>query len=1386
MQLRLSIVEGHRVRTVSIRSPRGLIWPRVRQVLGLPPSSGQVVEYAGRTLPLRPDTVLGEPPLLHGVTIGPGGPAHRPEPATAPVILTVTGGPDAGGTHPLRPAGRVTVGRSRWCDLTVDDPALSRHHLTLRTTRRGIVVDDGGSTNGTHLGADLLLGPTVWTPGEALRAGASTFHLRPATVSLPRARPDGEGRLVVTPRSQAPPQLAAASFDTPARTVPTAPVPPGALGWLLPLAVSVLLALVLSMPALLLFGLMAPAMSLGSYLGERRRHRRERTAADAAHQQALTALRRSVHEAVDRDLRQREERLPDLGRLIENAQQRGPLLWSRAITPLLCRIGLAEQPVAVTVDGVVETTGHVPVEIDLARGLSLVGPVEEARAAARAVLLQVAVLHGPSELRIEVAGRGGDQPEQARGSRASTWDWLTWLPHATGPPRGGVTIRLHDLTEQTRPTDAVAASPGEAPPADAVGGSTPRAESSAGPTGEEPGAPPPRVVPITVCGTEAQAPQGTTVVDVRRSHLIVRAASGLVKGVPDLVSHHRAHRVARLLAPLTDGSADTGAGAVPTEVDLAALVPVPTSPDQLAGRWRREPRSTGFLLGQDATGPVALDLARDGPHALVAGTTGSGKSELLRTLVTSLSLVNRPDELIMVLVDYKGGSAFAEAGALPHVVGVITDLDPHLADRALTSLTAELKRRERVLAAAGVPDLTAYQQLSGAAPLPRLVLVIDEFRALAEELPGFLDGLVRIAALGRSLGVHLVLATQRPGGVVSADVRANVNLRIALRVRDGSDSYDVIDSPAAADLPEGVPGRALIRTGSSAPRTVQVASSSSAPASGQGVSEQISVVPVWDAWAEDVHETAPTGSTEAGSTLTRVIAAATEAARLVGAVPPASPWLPALPDLITLADLGAAAENQLSVPLLLTDLPAEQEQRVQHWRPLTDGHLGVAGASRSGRSTMVRTVLAGLLAHHPSDVHAYVFDPAGSCGPVAGAPHVGAVLAAADVARGCRVIDHLTELVASRQRDLARAGFTSLAEQRQHSDAPWPLVVLVIDGWPRFVELFGEVDRGRPLEQVLQLLREGLAVGLVAVLTGDRSLFSGRVSPLLNQLWSLRLTDPSDLLMAGLTRAQVPVRMPPGRVIRLRDGVVGQVAVVGPTTDGAAQVAALAGLAERVTCDLPTDRPTGPAVFRPLPRAVALEQLPPGGTEGLVIGVGGDRAEPVVVPAPPGGSGVLGILGPPGSGRSTALHTLASVAGARGWTVITVGPQHVRDTTVLGDELRSAGTDGTLVTVDGLAAVAGTAAEDTLLAWLDTAREEQAAPRVLALTGDTEDFGGFRGLGARVARERTGLVLQPTSPADGSPLGVTVPTGDEPLPGRGVLVLRGACRAVQVALPESF
>ena len=276
--------------------------------------------------------------------------------------------------------------------------------------------------------------------------------------------------------------------------------------------------------------------------------------------------------------------------------------------------------------------------------------------------------------------------------------------------------------------------------------------------------------------------------------------------VPDLVEAPWCETVARAVSAAARHHPRGGGRGHPVVGPAArADRPRPAHPRGRRRALAARGRTTDVVVGVGYDGPFRVDLRRDGPHALVAGTTGSGKSELLQTLVASLAVANRPDELTFVLVDYKGGSAFKDCARLPHTVGMVTDLDAHLVSRALVSLGAELRRREHLLAGArgqgprGLLGSAAHP----ARPAGRSrgwCSSSTSSPALAAELPDFVHGLVGIAQRGRSLGIHLVLATQRPSGVVSADIRANTNLRIALRVTDETDSRDVIDAPDAARI----------------------------------------------------------------------------------------------------------------------------------------------------------------------------------------------------------------------------------------------------------------------------------------------------------------------------------------------------------------------------------------------------------------------------------------------------------------------------------------------------------------------------------------------------------------------------------------------------------
>ena len=1202
-------------------------------------------------------------PLRHGQQLWPrtlaASPAPAPpedggRPSPGPVLVVATG-PDAGSTLPLPPGRWMTVGRGPLCDLTIEDPSLSRCHVRIRLTRDSVRVEDLGSTNGVCWESGAA--SSVWGVDDRLLLGRSAMVLLPRPPA-PASGTERDGHVEIVPWRRVRPRAGPVELASPTMPAPRTVRRPSVWTWALPLAVAVVVAAVLQMPWLLLFGLLGPAMVFGHHLGDRRAARDEHREALSMHHRRSDEVRTQARAALNAELTELRGTDPGLVGLAA-ALANGPstTLWECAGEPLTAVLGEARALAGVTVDGSCLYHERAPVVIEVDAPLVVAGPPALREGLLRSVILQLASRHPPDSFTIVV------DPDHPPGP---AWDLLAWLPHTRTSGQGagvrwGIDLRL--------------------------------------------------------VGDARDAPS-----DLARVLLLGPDDAVLQRpGLPDrhfrpsLLGLGRARQLARTLAPLR--VAQTGAehaqrAGEPTS--LGQLIRWPDGPRQAADGWRLPTLKVPLGQGLDGS-PVVVDLASDGPHALVAGTTGSGKSELLRTLVVALALQNSPAELSLLLIDYKGGSSLGSCAGLPQVTGLVTDLDPHLAERVLVSLQAELTRREHVLQAAGARDIREHQGPG----LPRLVVVIDEFRVLAEEVPQVMEGLVRVAAVGRSLGVHLVLATQRPAGVVGGDLRANVNLRIALRVRDSADSFDVLECADAAGLPEGRPGLALLRTGATAPRSVQVAVAHPGPGDeGRTDRWQISEhTDVWSAWSALRSVSRSTETTEEDAVVTLATTLTTAADTLDLRAPPV--WLPPLGEDLR-SDPGTEAA------WAITDLPARQRQPALTWPG--DHHVGVVGAARSGRTTALRSLLT------RGDSWFVALDLGRSLGTGWAAGEDSrccAWVAPDDRAHALRVLDLLLTLVRERQ-----AGQIPSRER----------LVVAVDGWDRLVDQLGQVDGGRGVEAVQRLLREGPAVGVVGAVTGDRSLLVGAMATLLPQTWMLHLNDPTDLLLTGLRTSQVPTHQPPGRMVRARDGVIAQVVRPDPWTAR------------------PPPGPVPPLRCYPLPRRVN-DQDPE------VWAVGGDEARTVALPAGP----VL-VLGPPGSGRTQTLRALAAAGATSALTVRGTDPPTEES---LGALLAHLGPDH-LISVDDAHLLTGTRIEDLLVDHAARHGPRVAMHVAAELDGAAT---AFRGLLPQLARSRTAVILQPGMPGDGAVVGARLPVGDLPVPGRGVLVHRGRTTRIQVAAP---
>lgn len=1193
-------------------------------------------------------------------------------------------------------------------------------------------------------------------------------------------------------------------------------------------------------PRFLAFALLSPIMGLFNYISQRRGSARDYREAMIQFRKEDRSVRRRIRTGLDMERAERVESFPDAAELLLHAVGPGSRLWSRRRSDpdyLTLRLGVADRPTDISIKdkGLKDTDepppphqlGDVPVGMPLRENpvVGVTGSQEGADAMARWLCGQAATLHAPLDLRLVVLT---DEHSEEQ------WGWVRWLPHARleGEPIGAfvgtdqesVARRVGEIGQligQRREQQQETGRKNElSPPPDilVVLDGARRLRALPGVVTILRDGPACGIYVLCLDEDERSLPEecqailtvNDSLVEFRRTN-----TESVARIRPDVVEAAWAERVARALAPLRDTTPSTADSGLPSSARLLDCLGMPDpTPEQVRGRWGPD-AVTDVVIGAGYDGDFRLDLRRDGPHALLAGTTGSGKSEFLQTIVASLAVANRPDQLTFVLVDYKGGSAFKDCALLPHTVGMVTDLDTRLVGRALTSLGAELKRREHLLGAPGAKDLEDYWALQRRDPslptIPRLAIVIDEFASLKAELPDFVTGLVTIAQRGRSLGIHLVLATQRPSGVISNDIRANTNLRIALRVTDESESRDVIDAPEAAQIGPNQPGRGYARLGHSSLLPFQAGRVGGArPRSAEAANESAAEPLAWPIPWRTVGGPAPARpkqrgtDTDEGETDLSVLVEAIRGAVDRADIPaPHAPWLSELPAEVTLAqlrgrlgdppELDTDAVVGMSVPWMLVDLPADQAQEVRQFVLGGSGHLQVIGGPRSGRSTALRTIAAGLVEYAtPRDLHLYGLDCGnGALLPLAALPHTGAVVQRVEIERASRLLDRLGDEVTRRQAVLGAAGYADIDEQRRAVPVEdrLPYVVLLLDRWEGFVSDLAEVDMGRLSDRVFSLLREGASVGVQVVMSGDRTLLNGRISSMVEHRVVLRLPDRSDFTSVGIRAKDVPENMLDGRGLWGETGIEGQVATLGADATGAAQSDQVRRLAARLTESLPptSSLPVAQRPFRldALPTELSAvdvlaepRSLPAGH---VPLAVGGDDLTLLHLEAV--SSPVL-VVGAPRSGRTNTLTFIVAHADHTQRPTMGFTPVANQLTEALGDRavvgtdaepeavvarLRAL-PDGALIVVDDAESLREGPLAAVMMAVVKQARDKQFS---VVVAGSATDLGsGFSGWLVEARKGRKGMILSPQEALSGDLFGGRIARTSlvkRIQPGRGVL-----------------
>ncbi|MGI5194461.1 type VII secretion protein EccCa [Streptomyces sp. CA-288835] len=898
--------------------------------------------------------------------------------------------------------------------------------------------------------------------------------------------------------------------------------------------------------------------------------------------------------------------------------------------------------------------------------VTISGEPQSVRSSARAMVGSLAALHSPEDLLIVVAAGREDLPH---------WEWAKWLPHvqAPGAVDGAGSRRLIDSDTRelenllaTRLTGRPRFYPNAAPlpeePHIVVvldGRSLPPDSVLANPEGLQ------GVTVLEVVPGELTTGGGELSIVVRPEALHLESVHGVAyEGTPDALSYESAEALARQLAPLRMASGGDDDEPLLANLEFTDLLNLGDAASVDTQRtWR--PRSLAERLrvpigvGEDGR-PVMLDLKEAaqegmGPHGLCVGATGSGKSELLRTLVLGLAVTHSSETLNFVLADFKGGATFAGMAQMPHVAAVITNLadDLTLVDRMGDSIRGELNRRQEMLRDAGnYANIHDYEKAraAGAAlqPIPSLVLVIDEFSELLTAKPDFIEMFVQIGRIGRSLGVHLLLASQRLEEGRLRGLETYLSYRVGLRTFSAAESRAAIGVPDAYELPN-VPGSGLLKFGTGEMVRFKAAYVSGVYRSGtqraslgggplpvdrRPVLFTAAEVPVQYVPVPQQRSSAPDGPEVDDALADTVLDVIVR--RLEAQGPAAHQvWLPPLdsppsldgllPGLTAVQGRGLTQPDyegagRLVVPAGLVDKPYEQ-RRDPLWVDFSGaaGHMQILGGPQSGKSTLVRTLISAFaLTHTPHEVQFYGLDfGGGGMSAVAGLPHVGGVASRLDPERVRRTVAEVYGVLTRREEYFRSSGISSIAEFRARrargdisvTDQPWGDVFLVIDGWGNFRADYEAMD-----QVILDIASRGLGYGVHLILTASRSMEvrANLKDHLMNRL-ELRLGDTMDSELDRKVAANVPAGVPGRGQAPQKLHFMAAVPRIDGLTSDTDLADATAALATEVARHW--QAPGAPEV-RLLPREFPADQLPPGDRfprRGVAFALDEDNLEPVFV-----------------------------------------------------------------------------------------------------------------------------------------------------------------------------
>lgn len=601
-----------------------------------------------------------------------------------------------------------------------------------------------------------------------------------------------------------------------------------------------------------------------------------------------------------------------------------------------------------------------------------------------------------------------------------------------------------------------------------------------------------------------------TVIDIRDRHtgeLVMEQGKLIQKQFKlDHLNNENKELMPRQLASLNH--LETLKSSVPEKLTFMQMYGVKTVEDlNITQRWNKHSPYKTLAVPLGVSGPdeiVDLNLHEraHGPHGLIAGTTGSGKSELIQSYILSLAVNFHPYDVAFLLIDYKGGGMANLFKDLPHLVGTITNLDKAQSMRALESINAELKKRQRLFSKYGVNHINAYQKLfkEGKAeePMPHLFMISDEFAELKSEQPDFMDELISTARIGRSLGVHLILATQKPAGVVNDQIWSNSNFKISLKVSDREDSMEVLKTPDAANIT--LPGRAYLEVGNNEMYELFQSAYSGADyrpdednSSESFLIKKIDKLGQQHVISQDLSGLDETGHVEKVPTqLEAVVNKVHDLFEESGAKPLAQPWLPPLRSWISINELDKRdfreewnkPKEPLKAVIGQVDIPIEQSQRPVSINLTEDGNLAVFASAGNGKSTFLQTLIMQLArTHTPEELNIYLLD-FGTNGlqPLRDLPQVADIIAVDEEEKITKLITRLRQTIQKRKHLFSQEAVANVSMYEQKTGKTLPEIMVVIDNYEGFA---GMAYEDLLFSTLVELARDGISIGVHLVISAS-------------------------------------------------------------------------------------------------------------------------------------------------------------------------------------------------------------------------------------------------------------------------------------------------------------